>query len=357
MNRGAGESFPIGFRMVYSQNFTSCLEGVLHWAAEATRNSNERLVLSFDLCDEVFKTIQLPNDLASAKLDITTSVCGGFLSLLCEDNLDRANKSCSIWIMKEYGVVDSWYKCAKVDLTEGIKGVIGIRKNGHILLEGYTTQPWELSSYDPRNKEIKNLGIYGALGHFHVDTYEENLTLLNKTDAPVSKRGRKRKDSTQSLMEAHALFTDVRSLKHKIVIMKERVERKIEVACEVVAKMRHQQFAEVRAKFQSYPPQCIPKVFHGDEEINSTRLTATSQDLVVNDCDVADKFSHDPVPGRGESMKGKHLNGGTSAGQGFCSKDCSVNEDLEFLRKMKAEYAETLENFSQMDQIVETIIT
>lgn len=78
---------------------------------------------------------------------------------------------------------------------------------------------------------------------------------------------------------------------------------------------------------------------------------------MVNDCDVADKFSHDPVPGRGESMKGKHLNGGTSAGQGFCSKDCSVNEDLEFLRKMKAEYAETLENFSQMDQIVETIIT
>lgn len=65
-------------------------------------------------------------------------------------------------------------------------------------------------------------------------------------------------------MEAHALVTDVRSLKHKIVILKERVERKIEVAYEVVAKMRHQQFAEVHAKLQSYPPQCIPKVFHGD---------------------------------------------------------------------------------------------
>ncbi|XP_058189817.1 F-box/kelch-repeat protein At3g23880-like [Rhododendron vialii] len=120
MNRGAGESFPLGFRIAYSQNFTSCLEGVLHWAAKAKGNWNNRLVLSFDLCVEVFKTIKMPNGLESARFDITTSVFGGFLSLLCEDNVDRANKSCSIWIMKEYGVVDSWYKYVKIDLTGGM---------------------------------------------------------------------------------------------------------------------------------------------------------------------------------------------------------------------------------------------
>ncbi|KAF7127837.1 hypothetical protein RHSIM_Rhsim11G0051000 [Rhododendron simsii] len=343
MNCGAGESFPLGFRIAYSQNFTSCLEGVLHWAAKAEGNWNNRLVLSFDLCDEVFRMIKMPNDLESARFDITTSVFGGFLSLLCEDNVDRASKSCSIWIMKEYGVVDSWYKYVKIDLTGGITGVIGIRKNGHVLLEGDSPLHWELSSYEPRNKEIKKLGIHGTLGHFHVDTYEENLILLNKTDAPVSRRGRKRKDSTQSLMEAQALVTDVKRLKYEVVVLQERVEGKIKVACEVVAKMGPQQLAEVRAKLQSYSSQIQPKDVHGNKEINSTRLTATSQDSVANDCDVAEKFSHDRVLSRSESVKGKHVNGGTSASQGFCSKDCSLDKDLEFLRKAKAEYAGMLE--------------
>ncbi|KAE9446363.1 hypothetical protein C3L33_21739, partial [Rhododendron williamsianum] len=45
---------------------------------------------------------------------------GGLLSLLCTDESDPVDKFCSIWIMKEYGVVDSWYKYARVDLTGGI---------------------------------------------------------------------------------------------------------------------------------------------------------------------------------------------------------------------------------------------
>ncbi|XP_058189819.1 uncharacterized protein LOC131307364 [Rhododendron vialii] len=88
--------------------------------------------------------------------------------------------------MKEYGVVDSWYKYAKVDITGEILRVVGIRKNGHILLEAKAKgnwKHWELSSYDPLNKEIKQLGTLGV--HFHVVTYEENLILLNKPNDPV----------------------------------------------------------------------------------------------------------------------------------------------------------------------------
>ncbi|KAE9446362.1 hypothetical protein C3L33_21740, partial [Rhododendron williamsianum] len=162
-------------------------------------------------------------------------------------------------------------------------------------------------------------------------------------------------------MEAQALVTDVKRLKHEVVVLQERVEGKIKAACEVVAKMEPQQLAEVRAKLQSYSPQIQPKDVHGNKEINSTRLTATSQDSVANDCDVAEKFCHDRVLSRGESVKGKHVNGSTSASQGFCSKDCSLNKDLEFLRKAKAEYAGMLKKVSRMDsrldQIVETIIT
>ncbi|KAH7833116.1 hypothetical protein Vadar_003262 [Vaccinium darrowii] len=206
----ASDSFPPGY---YLETPSAYLKGAIHWAAEPLRNRIDAVVLSFDLSDDVFKTISLPSDVASAS-DMKTAVVWGSLSLICEDTFDRANKSCSIWIMKEYGVVDSWYKYVKIDLTGGIKGVIGIRNNGHILLEGDKPRHWELSSYDPRSKEIKLLGINGTIGHFSVDAYKENLVLLNKTDVPVSRRGwsRKRKDRqrytfTGNILNAHLLCT------------------------------------------------------------------------------------------------------------------------------------------------------
>ncbi|KAF7127401.1 hypothetical protein RHSIM_Rhsim11G0051200 [Rhododendron simsii] len=202
---GARNSFPLGCRLVYSRCPSACLEGAIHFVAQRGGNSGARLICSFDLGDEVFKTISLPNDLTNVRCKIRTTVFRGLLSLLCTDESDRANKFCSIWIMKEYGIVDSWYKYAQVDLTGGIMRVVGIRKNGHILFVGNALQNWnhwELSSYDPLNKEIKKLGTLGI--NFHVDTYEENLILLNKPNDPVlmktndtvsrMERNKKRKD-------------------------------------------------------------------------------------------------------------------------------------------------------------------
>ncbi|KAH7835981.1 hypothetical protein Vadar_031670 [Vaccinium darrowii] len=159
----------------------TCLEGAIHFTIQHRGNWSATLICSFDLSDEVFKTMSLPNGLPDG--DFTTTVFKGLLSLLCHAFSDQAHNFCTIWIMKEYGVVDSWYKYVKVDLTGGLMRVIGLRNNGHILLEGGKPGPWdrELSSYDPWNKEIKKLGINGVTGHFHVDTYEENLILLNKT--------------------------------------------------------------------------------------------------------------------------------------------------------------------------------
>jgi len=170
------------------------LDGAIHFAARHRGDQSARLICSFDLGDNEFKTILLPNDLANARTEIKirTVVFRGLLSLLCDEYFE----SCSIWMMKEYGVVNSWYKYVKVDLAGGIGRVIGVRNNGHILLaEGNPPPPWELSSYDLQNKEIKKLGINFTIGD-HVDTYEENLILLDKTDVLVSRRGgsRKRKD-------------------------------------------------------------------------------------------------------------------------------------------------------------------
>ncbi|CAL5362560.1 unnamed protein product [Camellia sinensis] len=176
--------------------FTSYLEGAVHFAA-IMWNSNDPLILSFDLSDEVFQTMMLPNGMVGVSTEeMSTSVLGGLLSLLCYEDA-APNQYCSIWIMKEYGVVDSWCKQFTVDLSGGITEVLGMRNNGHVLLEAKTTRDWVLSSYDPLNHQIKNSGIHVTGYHFVVDTYQENLVLLNKPNDAFSRRqvSRKRKDN------------------------------------------------------------------------------------------------------------------------------------------------------------------
>ncbi|KAI8531059.1 hypothetical protein RHMOL_Rhmol11G0108000 [Rhododendron molle] len=126
---GAGDSFPLGFRPKFRERPTACLEGALHFAAKNGLNWRARLIVLFDLRNEVFKTTSLPADLGNVRTGIRTMVFRGLLSLLCHNHCDPANRFCSIWIiMKEYGIVDSWDKYVKVDLTGGIQRVVGIRK-------------------------------------------------------------------------------------------------------------------------------------------------------------------------------------------------------------------------------------
>ena len=101
--------------------------------------------------------------------------------------------------MKSYGAFDSWTKQFTIDRNEGIRRIVGVQKNGHILVERQV-KPFssELSSYDPEGQQVKDLGICGVPHLFRViDNYVENLVLLDKPNDAVSKsrvhKKRKRK--------------------------------------------------------------------------------------------------------------------------------------------------------------------
>nr|POF13385.1 f-box protein [Quercus suber] len=168
------------------------LNGAVHFAVYDENIPSCQLVLSFDLGDEVFRLIPLPN--GAFGWSVHTLVIGGSLSLLCYDICK--NKCCSIWVMKEYGVVDSWTKQFTINLNGGeMFRVFGLQGNGNILFEAKVPIGWELSSYDPKSEQGKNLGICGRPFHFCVDNYMENLVLLNRPNDTVFERrvSRKRK--------------------------------------------------------------------------------------------------------------------------------------------------------------------
>ena len=154
-------------------------------------------VLSFDLSNEAFRVMSLPVGMThSYALD--TSVIREALFILCHALLCQGKKCydvCSIWVMKKYGIVDSWTKLSNVNLTGGITRVLGFRKSGHMLVTTARALFVGFASYDPKNREVKKLGMYGATIDYCTNNYVENLVLLDKPNDAVSQSGvtRKRK--------------------------------------------------------------------------------------------------------------------------------------------------------------------
>jgi len=185
----AGASYPLGISFNYWRRPAASLNGVVHFAANVKGSAFSPLVLSFDLGDEVFRMIPVPDSTFKEDDDVHTTVIAGSLTLLCHDPaMHTFNKHCSIWMMKEYGIVDSWTKLCTVDLNREIIRVLGIRKNGHIFVVAKLPCDWELSSYDLESQQVKKLGICGNPYFFHIDDYMENLVLLDKPNDAVSKR-------------------------------------------------------------------------------------------------------------------------------------------------------------------------
>uniref|UniRef100_A0A7N2R2N3 F-box domain-containing protein n=2 Tax=Quercus lobata TaxID=97700 RepID=A0A7N2R2N3_QUELO len=190
----AGNSFSPGFMFNDAGQPSASLNGAVHFVGIDRDDNFCPLVLSFDLGDEVFRIIPVPNGAFRPTGYVLTSVIGGSLSLLCHDSLKDTKQCCSIWVMKEYGVVDSWTKQLTFDFEEGV--LLGLQKNGNILVE--TELPvlihCEISSYDPKSKQSKNLGIFGRPFSFCVENYMENLVLLDKPNDSFQRRvSRKRK--------------------------------------------------------------------------------------------------------------------------------------------------------------------
>ena len=185
----AGASYPLGINFNYWRRPAASLNGVVHFAANVKGSAFSPLVLSFDLGDEVFRMIPVPDSTFKEDDDVHTTVIAGSLTLLCHDPaMHTFNNHCSIWMMKEYGIVDSWTKLCSVDLNREIIRVLGLRKNGHIFVVAKLPCDWELSSYDLESQQVKKLGICGNPYFFHIDDYTENLVLLDKPNDAVSKR-------------------------------------------------------------------------------------------------------------------------------------------------------------------------
>ncbi|KAI3508670.1 hypothetical protein L1887_23679 [Cichorium endivia] len=115
------------------------LNGFLHWLAYRTGNGNDdehRLVASFNVSKETFTDLPLPPQDSSLPCYVL-GVLQGCLCALCDD---IGYTDVEVWLMKEYGVVNSWSKLVKIPLNMGIQNIsymmpLGSLNEDEIVLE------------------------------------------------------------------------------------------------------------------------------------------------------------------------------------------------------------------------------
>ena len=110
------ESVP-NFGSIYEiqhELFLFC-NGALHSMAytRVGKNNTNNFILSFDVNDEIFRKIRLLENIGDIQ-DFQLAVFKGSLALIAsgiarfEDF--RVTYTCVVWVMRRYGVVESWTK-------------------------------------------------------------------------------------------------------------------------------------------------------------------------------------------------------------------------------------------------------
>jgi F-box interacting protein len=156
------------------------LNGAVHWPAytPADQGAFRNLIVSFDMEDETFCEVAMPKSLQGVEdLKFDVVVLDGLLALVpC--NKYGSVEFHSVWVMKEYGVAESWTKLYDIDVGEGLHRVIGFTKNGEALLIKHK----KLFSYSPCTQQTLDLHICGNSFFFSLDTYVESLVPVSIAD-------------------------------------------------------------------------------------------------------------------------------------------------------------------------------
>ncbi|CAL5406188.1 unnamed protein product [Camellia sinensis] len=153
------------------------VNGAVHWVASdrGDKGSFHNLVAAFDMKDDVFRDIMMPDGVAKTEvLKLSISVLGTSLALVQYEKIWQS-EYCWVWMMEEYGVAESWTRLFTVDMREGIRKVVGFQRNNEVLLSARVRG---LISYAPNTQRTVYLGIHGTNRSFYVDNYVESLVLL-----------------------------------------------------------------------------------------------------------------------------------------------------------------------------------
>ncbi|XVE81982.1 hypothetical protein DITRI_Ditri15bG0110400 [Diplodiscus trichospermus] len=149
------------------------LNGAVHWVFGRGKHSAEsrpRVIVAFDFAEGKFREVPLPSDAPDSFT--TVGALGGCLCWLTVGTGTNATKRCDFWVMKEYGVKESWTKVV-INIPFLSLRPLSFLNIDEALLE----IDGKLVLYNPREAKHRELVIHGIQGRrkLEIETYVESL--------------------------------------------------------------------------------------------------------------------------------------------------------------------------------------
>ncbi|PPS14596.1 hypothetical protein GOBAR_AA05975 [Gossypium barbadense] len=175
------------FYLIFYRELGFLANNVLHWMVFKTRESSNRNLVGFDLRSEEFRLVELPDFCLDENIYFDVKAMGGYLCLTATHR-ELNDVVVDVWIMKEYGVKESWVKLmssTQPDLLPGspFEVPLAFSKNGNKVLFHNKYSRGNRDSlvwYDLGSKRVEKVGIKGVPVVYDVYLYVESLFPVNK---------------------------------------------------------------------------------------------------------------------------------------------------------------------------------
>ncbi|KAL7593191.1 hypothetical protein Lser_V15G33627 [Lactuca serriola] len=162
------------------------IDRFIYWSAlYPPRPQYRNLIMSFDMTNESFEVIDLPHNLACHPHNqLSISKLRESLVIL-ESSNNMENKLVFVVWKMEHNVQRSFTKLFTIEAQhESIMKVLGFRESGQPVMEvkDDVSKKSKLVVYEPNSKNFSDLEINGVSDEFYVNSYEETLLLLDRSD-------------------------------------------------------------------------------------------------------------------------------------------------------------------------------
>lgn len=145
------------------------VSGSLHWLTKDSNNSD--VIATFHLADENFQIMPLPTLQYPHRHKFRLGALGGCLCVF----VPLSNGCQDVWVMKEYGVRDSWTKITIGYTCSCRWRILCLSRTGQVLFD---TRRNKLILFDPQEK-YKELVVQSSPTQFEAGTYVESLVSPN----------------------------------------------------------------------------------------------------------------------------------------------------------------------------------
>lgn len=155
------------------------VNGFVNWLAykSPNRSGGFDCVMAFDMFDESFRVIELPEDRGAGYDQMCLSCSkGGELLCVCFHFIDVGGDRWDLFEMGEYGVKNSWRRMYNIVQPTISLPPLSIRGDGEVL---FVINNGRLVLFDINKEQIWDLEVDGLPSSFRVVNYTSSLALLN----------------------------------------------------------------------------------------------------------------------------------------------------------------------------------